>query len=158
MGTYPKNYLDYLILFHCDRDYFECHEVLEAEWKKKPKGERHQYWVGLIQLAVSLYHHRRKNWIGAEKMIEKASRNLLPYHDALSDLGLDYLSICKIVKLLKRRIKRRENYESIDLPLTDQSLIQYCRAICHENDKTWGKASDLTNQYLINKHKARRRN
>ncbi len=61
---YPKAYIDYLVEFHATRDYFECHEILEEYWKEDPPKKRKRYWVGFIQLAVALYHHRRQNTAG----------------------------------------------------------------------------------------------
>lgn len=69
---YPTEYIQFLIHFHGDYDYFECHETLEEYWKTKPRGNRDNYLVGLIQIAVSLYHQRRSNWNGAEKMMKSA--------------------------------------------------------------------------------------
>ncbi|WP_205628902.1 DUF309 domain-containing protein, partial [Acinetobacter baumannii] len=51
---YPEALIDYLVYFHADRDFFECHEVLEDYWKSLPKEERSLFWVGLIQIAVGL--------------------------------------------------------------------------------------------------------
>lgn len=31
---YPTAYIKYLFHFHTDRDYFECHELLEEHWKQ----------------------------------------------------------------------------------------------------------------------------
>lgn len=35
---YPTEYIQFLIHFHGDYDYFECHEILEGYWKTKPRG------------------------------------------------------------------------------------------------------------------------
>ena len=35
---YPTEYIQFLIHFHGDYDYFECHEILEEYWKTKPRG------------------------------------------------------------------------------------------------------------------------
>ena len=59
--NFPQKYIEYLVHFHGDRDYFECHEILEEYWKKIDNGNKESIWVGLIQLAVANYHHRRKN-------------------------------------------------------------------------------------------------
>ena len=32
--VYPEAYIEYLMYFHGNRDYFECHEVLEEYWKE----------------------------------------------------------------------------------------------------------------------------
>ncbi|WP_260405419.1 DUF309 domain-containing protein, partial [Paenibacillus sp. 598K] len=63
---YPDDYIQYLIEFHVTRDYFECHELLEEYWKEQPGDDPfYDTWVGLIQIAVSQYHHRRSNHRGA---------------------------------------------------------------------------------------------
>ena len=43
---YPTEYIQFLIHFHGDYDYFECHEILEEYWKTKPRGNRDHYLVG----------------------------------------------------------------------------------------------------------------
>ncbi|MES2642044.1 MAG: DUF309 domain-containing protein [Myxococcota bacterium] len=48
-----------------ERQWFECHEVLEALWRELPRGPGRDYVQGLIQLAVSLEHWRRGNPRGA---------------------------------------------------------------------------------------------
>lgn len=52
---YPKAYIEYLVHFHSDRDYFECHEILEEHWKQ---DGRNKGWLVLIQTAVAFYHYR----------------------------------------------------------------------------------------------------
>lgn len=74
---YPKPYIDYLVYFHTNRDYFECHEVLEEHWKVADPRHRNVLWVGLIQVAVSLYHHRRSNYVGAERTMKKQFQFLM---------------------------------------------------------------------------------
>ncbi len=69
---YPKAYVAFLHEFHTTRDYFECHEILEEFWKEDPPDQRKKYWVGLIQLAVALYHQRRGNGKGAKRLISNS--------------------------------------------------------------------------------------
>lgn len=69
---YPDAYIQFLVHFHGDRDYFECHEILEEYWKETIKGDKQSIWVGLIMLAVSNYHFRRNNNSGAQRTLQKA--------------------------------------------------------------------------------------
>jgi uncharacterized protein len=60
-----------------DGRYFECHEVLEAEWTSA-RGPRRLFLQALIHVAVALYHHGRENHVGAIRQMRKALRKLAP--------------------------------------------------------------------------------
>ncbi|WP_133174958.1 DUF309 domain-containing protein, partial [Heyndrickxia sporothermodurans] len=85
----PEAYIEYLVHFHGDRDYFECHELLEEHWKLTDIKNRHSVWVGLIQLAVSQYHYRRSNIVGAIRLMKKALNNLIENKNILITLKID---------------------------------------------------------------------
>ena len=110
---YPTEYIQFLIHFHGDYDYFECHEILEEYWKLKPRGERDNYLVGLIQIAVSLYHHRRSNWNGAEKMIKSAiallEKNSIPLHQ----LGIDHKQLIFLLNERLHSIHKKEIFRAV---------------------------------------------
>jgi uncharacterized protein len=46
------------------REFFECHETLEALWKAEPASIRELY-QGILQVGVGLYHAERGNYAGA---------------------------------------------------------------------------------------------
>jgi len=46
------------------RSWFECHETLEELWVGA-RGELRDFYQGLLQLAVALYHWRNGNYKGA---------------------------------------------------------------------------------------------
>ncbi|WP_270179113.1 DUF309 domain-containing protein [Alkalihalobacillus sp. CinArs1] len=154
---YPKAYIDYLVHFHGLRDYFECHEILEEHWKEDPRGERKPHWVGLIQIAVGLYHHRRGNVAGAKRMLTNAKKIALEERKALEQLSLEVDAL--IVKLTKQieLIEKNAPYESIDLPITSPKLLELCDARCTEVGCVYGSPSDLTNEYIVHKHTKRDR-
>jgi predicted metal-dependent hydrolase len=151
---YPEAYIRYLIHFHTDRDYFECHEILEEHWKKD--GYK-KVWVALIQIAVALYHHRRGNDQGALRMMQKARSLIEKEQQAIHELGLDEQRLAKQLERYMERIVRNKAYESIELPIRDETLRKICQTICEKQGLTWGQASDLNNAYLIHKHKLRDR-
>lgn len=110
---YPTEYIQFLIHFHGDYDYFECHEILEGYWKTKPRGNRDNYLVGLIQIAVSLYHHRRSNWNGAEKMMKSAITILEKNSAHLLRLGINEAQLYSYSKIncnLSRKKKVLHHY------------------------------------------------
>lgn len=153
---YPKSYLDYLIYFHVERDYFECHEVLEAYWKEEENPDLRQVWQGLIQLAVSLYHQRRGNFSGAEKMMNSCISFLKQKTKELEQLGLKSQELLEQLNKRLLQIQEKKAYESLNLPLKID-LLQICQKICQKNQWEWGKPSDLTKVELIHKHTLRDR-
>lgn len=154
---YPQAYIEYLIHFHCDRDYFECHEILEDHWKEDPVAERKQYWVGLIQIAVSLYHHRRGNHAGALRMMKSALTICKAQKTALAQLGLQVDKLIKLLQTKHHDIEIGAPYESINLPLNDQVLLETCVSQAIQFGQPWGAPSDLSKKGLIHKHKLRDR-
>lgn len=54
---------------------FQAHEVFEAAWKAAPPEQR-AAWQGMAQLAVALTHAERGNAVGAQRLRERAVRNL----------------------------------------------------------------------------------
>ncbi|WP_134684525.1 DUF309 domain-containing protein [Brevibacillus migulae] len=154
---YPHAYIAYLAHFHGDRDYFECHELLEEYWKSLPDDQRSVLWVGLIQIAVSLYHQRRGNFPGADKMMKSAIRILDNERPALARLGLDPSALIQQLKSKAQEIKQQVPYESINLPLTDGQLLISCKQWCEEHGMTFGQPSDLSEPLLIHRHTLRDR-
>ncbi|MCS7464432.1 DUF309 domain-containing protein [Paenibacillus doosanensis] len=156
MSAYPEAYIDYLIYFHAERDFFECHEVMEEFWKERPGDPLASCYVGLIQVAVGLYHQRRNNLIGASKMLGSALNQL-------TDEGMAALGIA--ADLMRSRLKERlaqiasagTAYEDLDLPLSDPRLEAECVERCAERGLTWRRPSDLADTYLIHKHSLRDR-
>ncbi|MER1999257.1 MAG: DUF309 domain-containing protein [Lysinibacillus sp.] len=70
--TIEVPFIDYCAYFNGNKDYFECHEVLEEFWKEIAPGDKSHVIVGFIQVATSLYHWRRGNVRGAKKSMKSA--------------------------------------------------------------------------------------
>ena len=64
-------------LFNAE-EFYECHEVLEDEWRPS-RGEERYFLQAVIHFAVGFYHHRQGNRIGAELQLWKALRKLAGY-------------------------------------------------------------------------------
>nr|WP_279325933.1 DUF309 domain-containing protein [Bacillus sp. FJAT-47783] len=143
--------------FHCERDYFECHEILEEFWKEDPPNERKSYWVGFIQIAVGLYHHRRNNFVGAERMFQRALNILQKNERYVTSLGINYDELLSLLSVCLDDIRHGKQYESIHLPIYDQNLLKKCETYAKQRGKTWGAPSDLNNQFLLHKHSLRDR-
>lgn len=154
---YPDEYIQFLTHFHGDRDYFECHEVLEEYWKKTASGNKDSIWVGLILMAVSTYHHRLNNFNGAKRTLEKAITIFENQHESLKQLGLDPQQLLQILSERLALITTEHTYKSFQLPINDPLLLEQCAAICNQLNIRWGQDSDLANITLIQRHKLRDR-
>lgn len=155
--TYPQAYLQYLVHFHGNRDYFECHEVLEEYWKEVDPGNRSSHWVGLIQIAVGLYHYRRKNEHGAKRMLEKALRNMKENRELFNGLGLDSSTLINTLEKTIRDIDEQLPYNSPELPIKDPELLKKAEELCEKQGYKWCMPSDLSNNELIHRHSMRDR-
>ncbi|MEH7545676.1 hypothetical protein FB550_102266 [Neobacillus bataviensis] len=149
---FPKEYIQFLAHFHGDRDYFECHEILEEYWKKNDVKNKNSIWVGLILLAVSAYHHRRNNFTGAKRTLEKAITIFKTQPESVIKLGLDPHLLQDILTSRLSNITNQQRYISFNLPIGDQALLDLGRRYCKQNGFVWGMNSDLTNDHLVHRH------
>ncbi|QUL58145.1 DUF309 domain-containing protein [Paenibacillus tritici] len=101
--AYEPLYLAYLIYFNRDRDYFECHEVLEELWLEK---QRDPLYKALLQVAVGLYHFRNNNVRGGLILL-KQSHEVLGRYPAVT-LGID---LAKLVQEVGEYAARLEAFE-----------------------------------------------
>ncbi|MGG3450074.1 DUF309 domain-containing protein [Domibacillus aminovorans] len=150
MYTYPVPYLAFLAHFHIDRDYFECHELLEEHWKETD-GARDSVWVGLIQSAVYLYHYRRGNVNGAKRMAEKAIDCFSKRQHELTRLGIDADRFTAVIQKSLNRLQNGMPFSPLPIPIIDGLLTD-------ELDQfTQTFQPELNEQFLSEKHKLRDR-
>jgi predicted metal-dependent hydrolase len=112
--AYEPLYLAYLVYFNRDRDYFECHEVLEELWLAKDKDPLYK---GLLQVAVGLYHFRNHNVRGGKMMLQGAADKLQHYPGIT--LGID---LEKLLGEVKAYVVRLEHYAQQPFPYYDLSI------------------------------------
>ncbi|OCT14202.1 hypothetical protein A8709_25555 [Paenibacillus pectinilyticus] len=156
MRQYPEAYTDYLCYFHGERDYFECHEVMEEFWKEHPEDPRRLTYVGLIQIAVGLYHSRRGNRAGAVKMLQSAANNLQA--EDVRSLGLDDVELQARIGQAWLAIEDDHfQFEDVNLPISDPELLRHCLAICEQRGLVWQAPSRMSDVMLIDKHTRRDR-
>jgi predicted metal-dependent hydrolase len=154
---YPKAYIDYLVYFHGPRDYFECHEVLEEYWKEDDVECRKPHWVGLIQIAVSMYHHRLGNFTGAKRLLKRAIWTIEQEKEEIERLSIDVEVLLQMLKQRYIQLEKEEPYTSMNLPISDKKLLTTCQSICRGKQWDWGEPSNLSDEFLIRKHSLRDR-
>lgn len=150
--NYPNAYVEYLVHFHGTRDYFECHEVLEEHWKNTAPKARDSHWVGLIQIAVSLYHYRRGNIAGATRMLSKAITNLRNKKEEIHQLGLQPDQLLSLLETINEDMLANEPYKSVTLPIQDENLLIRCKQLCSQSGYVWDAQSDMADEALVHKH------
>jgi uncharacterized protein len=68
-----------------NREFFQCHEVLEEAWTGEV-GPRRLFLQAIIHLAVGFYHFQRDNPEGATRQLHKGLHKLaayLPFYEGL---------------------------------------------------------------------------
>ena len=150
-----EHLISYLVQFHCARDYFECHELLEEYWKQHPEDRNAHLYVALIQVAVGQYHERRRNHSGAVKMYQSAINKLKL--SSLTPLGI---SSEDLLEQLDERVQAATlglEFEDIDMWITSEPLQQECMKRSDELGLEWGAPSPKWDDALIHRHKLRDR-
>jgi uncharacterized protein len=113
-------YLAFIAHFNGDRDYFECHEVMEELWLEEGRSPLLQ---GLLQAAVGLYHWDNSNLSGAVKLMSSALSKLDHYGDYV--LGLDLFTLRHDLQLsLEAIMTKPENapFQAFMLKIDNESL------------------------------------
>ena len=98
-----ERYRKFFELFN-ERDFYECHEVLEDLWMETA-GEERPFYQGLIQTATAFYHLQNGNFGGARKLFTTGLEYLKPFPDRYLSFDLGpYRATCeKWLDLAKRR-------------------------------------------------------
>lgn len=154
---YPEPYIKFLVHFHGDRDYFECHEILEEHWKEHASEGKSSIWVAFILVAVSNYHYRRNNLNGAFKTLAKAIAIFQDYKQSSVVLGVDMVQMISFLSNRQQAIQSGVPYSSFNLPIVDKSLLKQCQSFSTEKGFCWGKASDFTRHEILHRHTLRDR-
>ena len=90
LTTSQKQLLEKGIQLFNAGQFFDCHEVLEEAWVEA-SGEQKIFLQGLIQAAVSLHHLKRKNLVGARRLLDAGIQklgNFTPHQESLDVANL----------------------------------------------------------------------
>lgn len=143
-------FVQFLSYFNGNRDYFECHEVLEEYWKEVAPRDRHHPLTGWIQLATGLYHWRRGNFRGATTILNKGRTTLQ------ASIASPYVEKVEIESLLRQMdmiltsIQQQLPYEDISIIIRDQQLEK-------EVINAINALPPTDKQFILHKHRLRDR-
>jgi len=111
-------FINFIEHFNGDRDYFECHEVLEEYWKEIDPGNKDHPLTAWIQLATGMYHWRRDNFNGAYRMLTKASWKISSHKDSPFFAGIDHVNLLADIKRAITAIEKSESFVPFRLKLS----------------------------------------
>jgi predicted metal-dependent hydrolase len=105
-----------------DREFFQCHEVLEQAWAPE-HGPRRLFLQALIHLAVGFYHFERANPVGASRQLRKGLQKLAAY-----------LPVCEGLDTARLHQESREALERIEAgaPLSAYPQIHTASPASHD--------------------------
>ena len=112
---YDPLYVQYLYYFNVERDYFECHEVMEELWMEEGRDPLCQ---GLLQVAVGLYHARNDNVSGAVKLFTQALEKLKRYPE--HQLGID---LARLISESEQYLFKLNENTLEPFPFRDMTII-----------------------------------
>lgn len=113
---YPDAYRRFLGFFRVGR-FFEAHDVLEEQWR----GDRQEFYKGLIQLAVGLHHAANGNAKGAEALLNRARGRLQRYQPV--HLGLDVAAVVAGIDAARTAVEAGHDRPAVSLSIVDPQLI-----------------------------------
>jgi predicted metal-dependent hydrolase len=126
---YDPLYVAFLYHFNLDRDYFECHEVMEQLWLEMG---RLPYYQGLLQVAVGLYHHRNGNIEGGIKLLSAAIRKLEASDQQI--MGIDMAKLIHDARDHLHQLERHAEYpfefRDLTIIIQDLTLLQLVESYC----------------------------
>ncbi|MFC5700399.1 DUF309 domain-containing protein [Cohnella faecalis] len=115
-----SRFLAFIGHFNGDRDYFECHEVMEELWLEEG---RHRLLQGLLQAAVGLHHWDNGNLSGAAKLMIGSLGKLEFYETEV--LGLDLGALRRELAQSLEELSRSPYdapFRAFELVLTEEGL------------------------------------
>lgn len=143
-------FIQYIIHFNSNEDYFECHEVGEEYWKDvAPKNKMHPL-AGWIQMAVGMYHWRRSNFPGALRSFIRAK-------DKLSNAGVwtegfDSNVLSHQLSVSIEAVTARREFIAYSLPVISGELQEAVDRYMAEHP-----AELLDAHFIMHKHRLRDR-
>jgi hypothetical protein len=85
------------------REYYECHEVIEYAWNDEPGPVRIMY-QGILQIGVACYQVQNKNWRGAMKLLQRGTPKVRRF--APDCMGINLAQLLDDAAAILQELKR----------------------------------------------------
>jgi hypothetical protein len=102
LETPPVLLLKGIELFN-EKQYFECHEVIEEAWIEEADPVRIMY-QGILQVGVACYHIENKNWRGAMKVLDRGTSKLRRFEPTC--MGIDLAKLLRDAETVRHELMR----------------------------------------------------
>ena len=120
--TLHPNFIQFLIEFNQNHDYFECHELLEEYWKEiAPRNKQHPI-AALILLSTSMYHWRRGNFAGARKTMRGFLNRITRLPLSPYDQMIDCKTLIKDARQSLSLIEKEQNFQQFTIQIMSDEL------------------------------------
>jgi uncharacterized protein len=73
-----------------DREYYACHDTLEALWMEAIDPDK-KFYQGVLQIAVACYHLHNHNWQGAAILLGEGMGRLRYYQPVYGEIDVSEL-------------------------------------------------------------------
>ncbi|WP_432355079.1 DUF309 domain-containing protein [Sporosarcina sp. A2] len=123
---YHPLFVEFLVYFNGNQDYFEGHEVLEEYWKSIPGYNKSHPLTAYILLSTGMYHWRRGNSQGASRTIDKAFLRLstLDSKFELYKNEVDFQQLLKDIDHARNEIALGKSFHAIEIKLLSPYLLE----------------------------------
>lgn len=119
-------FVNFIVYFNRNQDYFECHEVLEEYWKSIPDSDKEHPLAAYILLATGMYHWRRSNKAGALRTINKAQTKFATFianYPAYTE-EIDFDQLTQDVKRSVSRLEQDLPFESFSIAILSAKVTE----------------------------------
>jgi uncharacterized protein len=73
-----------------NREFYACHDTLEALWMEAGEPEK-KFYQGILQIAVAFYHLGNQNWRGAVILLGEGINRLSYYQPSFGGIAVEEL-------------------------------------------------------------------
>ncbi len=70
------------------KDFYACHDTLEALWMEAGEPEK-RFYQGILQISVALYHLGNQNWRGAVILLGEGISRLSYYQPSYAGIAVE---------------------------------------------------------------------
>ncbi|MFS0687951.1 DUF309 domain-containing protein [Sporosarcina sp. 179-K 8C2 HS] len=144
-------FLNFIVYFNRNQDYFECHEVLEEYWKSIPNYTKDHPLTAFILLSTGLYHWRRGNVHGAHRTVVKAANRMQDFStfDARYTEALDYRQLVQDTERVISNMEKGEAFSPFTILLTSASLQRSVDEIASSMDLLPADSDAVIHKHML---------
>lgn len=118
-------FLQFILYFNEQQDYFECHEVLEEYWKNVAPNDKSHALTAWILLSTGMYHWRRGNFIGAERSLLNAQKRFDLHPESVFYQGIQIDELLTKLKNSIELIKKKKEFKPFTISIISDDLKQH---------------------------------